>query len=466
MLKAAAQGAKDEGAELSTVANGVTDALVDFHLPASDAANVTSQLITAVSHGKTTFEEFSSSMSNVLPTASALHLKLNDVSGVLAEMTAHGMSAQRASEDEANAMRELMKPNAAMVTEFTKLGISSQQVYQSLGQRGLAGTMQWLSGVARDGSAAIGQNYTEALGKLMGTAPGLVTALMTTGENATATSAAIKGIGSATADAQGNVDGFATVSQTASFKLGAAKESAEAMGISLGEALLPAVMAVIGPITSMLQLVASNRVAAIAFAIVIGGILAGALGVKLAGALKDAKEGITAAGEGIEWLVGKLTGANVVSDASTAATEAQTAATEALSAAKEESVGATEAATVAQGELDVAMDANPIGLIIIAVIALIAIIVLVVTHLRLFASVFDEVRHAAASVGDAIAKPFEAAYGRIKAIPWKDILAWLVDPVGMAVHEITSHTPQNAQALHTARNDLAAVGDRTRHDDD
>jgi TP901 family phage tail tape measure protein len=460
VLKAAAQGAKDEGANLATVSNAVTDALVDYHLPASSAANVTSQLITAVSHGKTTFQDFSGSMSNILPLASSLHLSLADVSGVLAEMTAHGMSADQASQDEANAMRELMKPNAAMVKEMTALGITSQQVYQSLGSRGLAGTMQWLSGVAKDGASAIGQNYTQALGKLMGTAPGLVTALMTTGENAKATDAAIRGIGSASADAQGNVIGFSEVSQTAAFKLSAAKESAAAAGTALGEALLPSVMAVLGPLTRFLQLVASNHDASIAFAVVIGGLLAGALGLKLAGALKDAAEGIKLVGEGGEWLIGKLT-------AMTAAQEAQTVA--------------TEAATAAQTELDVAEDANPIGLIILAIIALIAIIVLVVTHLHFFAnafdivrhavataghdiaSAFDVVRHAAATIGDDVIRPFQVAAAWISG-HWKEVLAWLVDPIGMAVFEIRTHTKEIAQAFDQLRHDVAAILDGARHD--
>ncbi|MGH3165328.1 MAG: phage tail tape measure protein, partial [Trebonia sp.] len=306
VLKAAAQGAKDEGADVATVANGLTDALVDFHKPASDAANVTSQLIAGVSHGKTTFEEFAGSMSTILPLASSMHLKMADVVGVESEMTSHGISAAEASQQMANAMRELLKPNAAMVTEFTKLGITSDEVHQKLGTAGLSGTMQWLSQVAQKGAAGIGQNYNEALAKLTGSANGLQVALTTTGENTAGTTAAIKAVGSASADAKGNVDGFATVSQTASFKLGAAKQSAEAMGISLGMALLPAVTAMIGPITSFMQLIASNRAASYAFAIVVGGILTVALGGKLVGALKDAKSGVEGIAKGIGFVVGKF----------------------------------------------------------------------------------------------------------------------------------------------------------------
>ncbi|MCW2898574.1 MAG: hypothetical protein JWO67_839, partial [Streptosporangiaceae bacterium] len=48
VLKASAQGAATEGADLGVVANAVTDVLKDYHEPASAAATVTSQLVTAV----------------------------------------------------------------------------------------------------------------------------------------------------------------------------------------------------------------------------------------------------------------------------------------------------------------------------------------------------------------------------------------------------------------------------------
>ncbi len=477
VLKASAQGAKDEGAELSTVANGVTDALVDFHRPASDAATVTSQLIAGVSHGKTTFEEFSGSMSTILPLASSLHLSLADVTGVLAEMTAHGMSARQAADDEANAMRELMKPNSAMTKEWGLMGITAAQVNKELSTAGLGGTLQWMSGIAQDGAQKIGQSYNQALGKMIGTAAGLQVALMTTGENAQGTNAAIHDIATATADAQGNVEGFSTVSQTAAFRLGAAGQATKAMGISLGEVLLPSVMAVIGPVTSFLQLVASNRAASIAFALVVGGVLAGAIGIKLAGALKDAKDGIKFLGDGAEWAIGKLV-------AMTAAQEAQTVA--------------TEAATVAQTELDVAEEASPIGLIIMAVVALIAVIVLMITHWHEVAHVFDIVRHDIAAGVDwlvnfvkshwqllveiltgtllvalvvqnwqkiehAVMAPVDAVVNYVKE-HWKEIVAWLADPLGMAVHEIISHWSDITKAFDSGRHAVAGVLDGVRHD--
>lgn len=243
VLKAAAQGAKDENAQLETVANAVTDVLVDYHLKASDAADVTSKMVTAVSFGKTNFQDFAGAMHNILPLAASMHLSFADVSGVLAEMTAHGMSADQASQDMANTMRELIAPTNAMTKEWKLFGITAQDVQTHLSQQGLAGTLQWLSTVAKDGSKEVGQNYDQALKKLVGTAPALATALMVTGENAKNTTAAIKGIASASTDASGNVKGFGDVQKTLAFQTDQLKAFFEQLAITIGDKLIPVVTA-------------------------------------------------------------------------------------------------------------------------------------------------------------------------------------------------------------------------------
>lgn len=244
VLKASAQGAKDEGADLGTVANAVTDVLVDFHLKASDAANVTSQMVTAVSYGKTTFQDFSGAMHNILPLASAMGLQFSDVAGVLAEMTAHGMSADQASQNMANAMRSLLGPTASMKKEFEAVGTSADEVHQKLSTVGLAGTLQFLAEKAK----AVSPNLLDqeaAMRKLIGTAPGLSVALMTTGENYAATTDAIKNISAASADAQGNVKGFAEIQQTLGFKVDQLKASFTSLMIELGDKLVPIVKTVV-----------------------------------------------------------------------------------------------------------------------------------------------------------------------------------------------------------------------------
>jgi hypothetical protein len=87
VLQAAAQGAKTENADLTTVADALTSAMVDYKIPADQAATTTSKLVAATSQGKMTFQELAGSMSAILPVASANHVSLNDILGDLASMT-------------------------------------------------------------------------------------------------------------------------------------------------------------------------------------------------------------------------------------------------------------------------------------------------------------------------------------------------------------------------------------------
>src|SRR5437763_6285870 len=113
----------------------------DYHLKASDAADVTSKLVAATASGKMTFEELAGSLSAVLPIASANHVSLNDILGDLASMTVHGMSAEQASQNLADTIRHLAAPTAQSTKELAALGISATDVSTNLGQKGLSGTL-------------------------------------------------------------------------------------------------------------------------------------------------------------------------------------------------------------------------------------------------------------------------------------------------------------------------------------
>jgi TP901 family phage tail tape measure protein len=251
VLQAATEGAATEGANFSDVANAVTDILKDYHKSSSDAANVTSQLTEAVSVGKANFQTMSSAMGNVLPIAASVGLKFNDVAGTLAEMTNHGITAQRASQNLATAIRSLEKPSATMQSEFKKVGITTDELNQHLATQGLGGTLEWLSKTAAAQAPKLGQTYTGALGNLMGTAAGLNVALETTGKNAQGTADGIALIGNATADSNGNVKGFSDLQQTTAFRLNQAKQAIQNAGIALGTELLPLVTKAANEVTKV-----------------------------------------------------------------------------------------------------------------------------------------------------------------------------------------------------------------------
>lgn len=145
VLKAAAQGAKTENADLAIVADAVTSAMTDYHYSADKAADVTSKLVAATGQGKTTFQELAGAMPAILPIASAAHIALNDILGDMASMTMHGMSAQQSAENLADAIRHMQSPTQQQSKELAALGLNATELSQKLGERGLSGTIQTIA---------------------------------------------------------------------------------------------------------------------------------------------------------------------------------------------------------------------------------------------------------------------------------------------------------------------------------
>lgn len=142
VLKAAAEGAKAENADLVKVTDAVTSILQDYHLAADQSAMVTSKLVAAVGSGKSTFEDFTGALHSVLPVASASHISLNDILGDLAAMTVHGMSADQAAQNLAHTIQHLQTTSQGQRDMLGELGLSAQDLQSKLGERGLSGTLQ------------------------------------------------------------------------------------------------------------------------------------------------------------------------------------------------------------------------------------------------------------------------------------------------------------------------------------
>lgn len=143
VLRASAEGAKAENADLVTVTDALTSAMKDYHKGAGDAAAIMSKMVAATASGKMTFQEMAGSLSAILPIASAAHIGLDDILGSLASMTVHGMSAQQATQNMADAVRHLQTAatNGVMTKELALLGINAQKLSADLGSKGLSGTI-------------------------------------------------------------------------------------------------------------------------------------------------------------------------------------------------------------------------------------------------------------------------------------------------------------------------------------
>lgn len=145
VLKAAAQGAREENAKLGDVTNAMTSIMASYHLKADDSVRVMNALKTSAGEGKITMEQFSGALSTVLPIASANKISFEQVAGAVATLTLHGTSAREATHELAATIRNLASPNMVAQREMARFGLSSVDVSQQLGKRGLTGTIDLLT---------------------------------------------------------------------------------------------------------------------------------------------------------------------------------------------------------------------------------------------------------------------------------------------------------------------------------
>ncbi|MFE2832158.1 phage tail tape measure protein [Streptomyces mirabilis] len=308
VLKAAAQGAAAEGADTTTVAKALTDVLKDYHLKASAAGDITSKMITAVAHGKVNLQDFSASFANIIPAASAAGISFNDAAAALATMTNHGFTAQRASQNLAQALRSLLNPTKPMKKAFSEFGVTTQEVSKKLhGPNGLTDAMEFLSQAATKAGKEGTPEFASALKRLMGTAPGANAALTTVGANFKDTNDTIKAMAGSTVDAHGKVKGFAEVQTTLNQRVKQLKAGFDSLLIQLGTKLIPIVTAAIGFFTQ-------HKAATEALAVAIGVVLTGSVLKFIGGALKPFVSGIG----GIGKAVGKIPWDKIGSGASSA----------------------------------------------------------------------------------------------------------------------------------------------------
>jgi TP901 family phage tail tape measure protein len=459
VLRAAAEGAKAEGADLTMVTDAVTSSLVDYHLGADQAATVTTKLVAATAAGKTTFQQLTGSLHSILPIASAAHVSLDDILGDLASMTLHGMSADQVTQNLADTIRHMTAPTAVQAKELSLLGLTTNQLATDLKNKGLSGTLGEISdriakmmppggeavilqmktalnglapsvralgqrliegtisakeyrtearaldpiaaaqamsfsalagathriGDQQVSGAKVMQTYAGALQKATGDATGMNVALMLTGENSATTAAAIKAVAGATTEAGNHVAGWGVIQETFNFKVASLHASLGALMVTLGTALLPTVTHMVTAVSGILPPMTSWIAAHAQLTVVIGSSLAGLVAfvtatvaiIKIVGVLKTVAVALRLAAIAQALWTAAMTTFQVL----TSATLIKLVLMETWSKIIAVS---TKAWAAAQWLLNLAMDANPIGLIIIAVAALIAVIVLIATKTTWF----------------------------------------------------------------------------------
>ncbi|MFQ6134766.1 MAG: phage tail tape measure protein [Nitrososphaerales archaeon] len=152
ILETAAKGAKAGVTDTFTSVDALTTVLNAYGMGAEQANQVSDIFFATVKAGKTTFPELASSMSNVIPTASAMGVKFEEVSAGLATLTAGGLSTSEAATSLNSVMVAMLKPSTDMQKAFEDLGFESGETM--LATLGLKGSMDALTGVIEKGEVS------------------------------------------------------------------------------------------------------------------------------------------------------------------------------------------------------------------------------------------------------------------------------------------------------------------------
>lgn len=141
VLKMAAQGARAENVDLATMTDALTSMMMSYHMGADEATSATNQLVAGAGSAKTTMQLYASSLSTVLPVASAAGISFAEVGGAISTLTQHGTSAAESTQELSNTIRGLQAPNNVAVNAMQQLGINVTDLTSNLGKRGLTGTL-------------------------------------------------------------------------------------------------------------------------------------------------------------------------------------------------------------------------------------------------------------------------------------------------------------------------------------
>lgn len=223
--KAAVGGVSD----LETSIDGLTSVVNAYGDDVLEASEASDLMFTAVKLGKTTFDELSSSLYNVVPTAVGAGVSFDQVTAALAAMTAQGTPTSVATTQLRQAIVELSKDGTATDKVFKELAGQSFKQFIASGNN-LQQAFQLL------------ESHAEATGKgvndLFGSVEAGNAVLQLTGKGTDRFTAALEGM----AESTGATDeAYSVMADTVEYSAQRVEVAMDNIKIAIGDTLAPAV---------------------------------------------------------------------------------------------------------------------------------------------------------------------------------------------------------------------------------
>jgi len=159
VLTASTQLATAGMTDTYTAMDAVTTILNSYQMAASESTAVSDILFTMVDRGKGSLAEFAGSLSNVIPTAAAVGIPLEQIAAAMATLTRNGADAATASTNLNAVISQMLSPSTQLSALMQRAGYDSgMAMIQSLG---LAGALEAVANAAGNDAETLNQAFGE-----------------------------------------------------------------------------------------------------------------------------------------------------------------------------------------------------------------------------------------------------------------------------------------------------------------
>ncbi len=239
-LEGASKAATAGVTSVDVAGKALTVTLNSFNLQASETTAVSDAMFAAANVGVTTFDELASSFGGVAGIAASAGASYQETLGALAQITTKGKSTSEAVTQLKATFTALAKPNALVAEALQKQGFASAEA--AIKAKGLQSVLETVRQVSVDSG--------QPLINLVGSVEAVSAILDTTGDNAEASRQKMDALAASAGSTQAAFD---LISETPSQRMAVFQSSVQAAVITLGDAFLPVLSAILDALTPLVQ---------------------------------------------------------------------------------------------------------------------------------------------------------------------------------------------------------------------
>jgi TP901 family phage tail tape measure protein len=242
VLEASAKASAAGLGETADVAHLTANVLNAYAGSGLKAAKVTDILVSAVKAGSADTDEFGTAIGRVLPIASKAGIGFDSVAASLASLSNIGLDVNEGVTAMRGLFQALIAPTGAAAQTMKTIGLSSQDLLDSLQKDGLIATLRLLDTAVKQNTTG-GAEYMSMLRTIVPNVRALTGMLGLTTQQAEGVDAIFKQVRNST----GELDtAFKTTAESAGFKFRQALAELQVAAINIGNMIIPVLVDIVG----------------------------------------------------------------------------------------------------------------------------------------------------------------------------------------------------------------------------